>query len=213
MTAGIYIITERATGKMYVGFSKSGIEGRWESSAHRKRFPKDSHSYEILLVCPPETTESQLKKFERFYISELDCMEPYGFNRTRGGNGSGLQSAESRQKKSDALKGRKKGPMSEEQKKQLSEAGKKNPVSYWKGKSLSQETREKLSEAQKGKPGKRLGKKNSEEHRRKLSEAAKARKFKKLQGQLFPPVDENREVTSETSVESGPAPSVTECLV
>lgn len=43
----------------------------------------------------------------------------------------------------------------------------------------SEETRRKLSEAKKGKPGNRKGKPKSEEHKRKLSEAAKKREEKK----------------------------------
>jgi len=143
---GIYLITEKATGKMYVGLSggRDGIEGRWFK--HRKRFPEALFSYEIFHPCPSGTTRAELSLLEKFYIRELDCMEPNGFNRTSGGTGStevseatkkrqseagknrAPASAEARANMSAFQKGRVKGPMSEEQKLKLSQAAKERAV-------------------------------------------------------------------------------------
>lgn len=75
---------------------------------------------------------------------------------------------------SEMMAGRKRGPMSEEQKRKLSAANK--------GKHLSEETRRKISEALKDRPGVSAkisaamkGRHFSEEHKRKISEANKGR--------------------------------------
>ena len=76
---------------------------------------------------------------------------------------------DTKQRISDKLKGIKRGPMSEEHRRKLSESN-KGKVPWSKGKHLSEDTRKKLSEAAKN---------MSEEHRRKLSEAAKLREARK----------------------------------
>jgi hypothetical protein len=55
---------------------------------------------------------------------------------------------------------------SEESRKKMSEAQKKNPTKYWKGKSRSDETKQKISEAKRGKP-------QSDEHKMKNSSKVK----------------------------------------
>lgn len=160
-TFGIYVITEKATGKMYVGLSgaRDGIEGRWNSRDHRSRFPRSRFTYEILHPLPPGTTRAELSLLEKFYIKELDCMEPNGFNRTSGGCGKTEISAESKKRRSEIMKGKNKGrvppnkgkPLSEEQKDKLSAAN-KGQVPPNKGKPLSEEQRAKISAAKKGVP-------------------------------------------------------------
>ena len=67
---------------------------------------------------------------------------------------------------------------SDESKKKMSDAIKANPTSYWKGKSLSEEHRRKLSESGKGKHSGEnngmYGKHLSEEQKRKMGESLKA---------------------------------------
>jgi hypothetical protein len=191
VTNGIYLITERETGKMYVGLAKrrDGIEGRW--AEHKKRFPQELFTYEILLPCPPETTRAELSLLEKFYIKELDCMEPNGFNRTKGGAGStcvGPMSKEAREKisegnkgknkgrklsprsekqkkkQSEAMKGRKKGPMPEEQKKKIAASSA--------GRVQSEESKRKKSEVQKGRVV-------PEERRKKMVEGCRLRDERK----------------------------------
>lgn len=181
MHCGIYVITERATGKMYVGMSKN-IEDRW--TKHNKRFCKQNFTYEIIHPCDTATDKKQLRMLEKFYIKELDCMVPNGFNKSSGGEGfteisyetreklRAVQarrqplSAESRKKISDSKIGKKKGPTSEEIKKKLSESMKGKNTG-----SKSEETKRKLSESQKG----RSRGPTSEETKKKMSEAAKRR--------------------------------------
>ena len=139
---------------MYVGLSggRDGIEGRWVK--HKKRFPEDLFSYEILLPCPRGTTRSELSLLEKFYIRELDCMEPMGFNLTSGGTQSTEVSEVTRKRQSEAHKGQ---------------------VPPNKGKPASAETRAKQSEAHKGQVPHNKGKPASAETRAKQSEAGKNR--------------------------------------
>jgi hypothetical protein len=190
-TYGIYLITEKATGRMYVGLAgaKRGIKERWRD--HKKRFPGELFSYEILHPCPPGTTTEELSLLEKFYIRELDCMEPNGFNRTSGGCGSTEVSAESRKRRSEALKGKNKGrpshnkgkTASEETKKRQSEAmmgRKKGSMSEEQklkisvtlsGHTQSEESKRKKSETMKGRPSHNKGKTLSEETKKKIAEA------------------------------------------
>ena len=122
MTCGIYRITEKETGRHYIGQSKN-IEGRWKR--HHKRFPPNLFSYEILLKCDDDV----LDFFEKAFIDGYDshCS---GFNLTKGGSGAwgSKNPEETRRKLSEALKGK---------------------PSNNKGKKISEETRRKLSEAAK----------------------------------------------------------------
>lgn len=65
--------------------------------------------------------------------------------------------------------------MSEETKQKISNSN-KGRIGWNKGKHLSEEHRKKISESSKGKPGTRLGLKTSEETKRKLSLANKGNK-------------------------------------
>ena len=157
MTCAIYKITENETGRCYIGQSKN-VEKRWKS--HYKRFPPELFSYEILLKCDADV----LDFFEKAFIDGYDSHR-CGFNRTLGGTAIRVRypDAETRQKMSEAGKGKTRPPFSEEHRRKLSEARKRRLPA-------SEETRRKLSEA-----GKRPRKPPSEEARLKISEAAKAR--------------------------------------
>lgn len=75
---GIYCITERATGKRYVGQSRN-VHARWWQ--HRGRFPVETHDYEILAECGAE----ELDDLEQSFITQLNTQWPNGFNKTKGG--------------------------------------------------------------------------------------------------------------------------------
>ena len=77
MTIGIYKITEKSTGRCYVGQSKH-IERRWK--VHHDRFPIDKFDYEILVTCPIK----DLNELEVLMISTFDS-HINGFNKTIGG--------------------------------------------------------------------------------------------------------------------------------
>ena len=182
MIGYIYLIIDLTNWKKYVGQHHYHLEkldsnyhgsGTIISKIYKKRPETLKEVY--LKTC---YTQEELDEWEQYYIKFYNTLYPNGYNLTEGGEG-GLMSEEARRKMREAKKRRppyNKGiPMSEEQKKKISES-KKN---------ISEETRKKLSEANKGKhhseeskkkmSNVKKGKKFSEEHRRKLSEAKKGK--------------------------------------
>ncbi len=102
---------------------------------------EDAFMYEIALI---------------FFLPDLT-------NKTAGGDGMTDPTDDVRQKISKAHKGRKKPPISEEHRRNLSKAQQ--------GKIYDEEIRLKLSEMHKGKPTWNKGRKFSKEYKRKLSES------------------------------------------
>ena len=162
---GIYKITNKLNGKVYIGQSRD-IDARWRQHINAKdnfaihnaikKYGKENFKFEVLLECPAE----MLNVWERDMIALYDCMSPYGYNLTEGGEGCKC-SEETRLKLSNTRKGI---PRSEETKIKISNAQKGIP--------LSEETRLKMSEAKKGvKRGP-----HSEEHKRKISESNKGKR-------------------------------------
>ena len=161
---GIYKITNKLNGKVYIGQSRD-IDARWRQHINAKdnyaihnaikKYGKENFSFEVLLECPAE----MLNVWERDMIALYDCISPNGYNLTEGGEGHHL-SEETRLKMSNTRKGK---HHSEETKIKISNAQKGIP--------LSEETRLKMSEARKGKH-------HSEETKIKISNARKGVKLK-----------------------------------
>ncbi len=143
MTCGIYKITERETGRCYIGQSIN-IEERWyRHQGGRGKFPASAFDYEILLVCNVDC----LNFFEKAFIFGYDSHRN-GFNMTIGGTSIKAThiSEETRAKIGAKSKGRK---HAEEARQKIS-AAKKGKPSPHKGKSLSEEARQNMSKAAKG---------------------------------------------------------------
>jgi group I intron endonuclease len=168
---GIYKLTHKESGKIYIGQSKHlkrrlNEHRRCEKSNDKegsqsvvrraiKKYGFDAFDFEIILYCDEgEYMNLMETKLIQFY----DCLVPKGYNVRDGGNNI-FMSEEGRKRISKANSGRK---VSEETRKKLSESGKKaylnNPRSL--------EWNQKLSIAL-------TGKKKSEEHKQKLSEHRK----------------------------------------
>ena len=171
----IYLITNNLNGKIYVGkHSTDNLNDGYMGSGKLiklayNKYGVENFSKQILHFAD---TESELNDLEMFYIKDLDA-KTNGYNLTDGGEGVvGLQrTEETKQKLSEAWKGKKRGPMSEEHKQKISEAHK--GTSPWnKGKQYSEELKHKLSAAQKGKKHGPL----SEETKQKISESLKGEK-------------------------------------
>ena len=173
MTCGIYAITHRDTGKMYIGQSIH-IEQRFKEHVRYgndrcyidraiKKHGKDAFNFDIVLECD----ESELCSEEHKFIKLFDTYKN-GYNLTWGGEIAISKSPEVRKKIGDALRGRK---MSEESKRKMSKSrkgkctGKDHPM-Y--GKHHSEATKEKLRQIN-------LGKTHSEETKKKMSEAQKGK--------------------------------------
>ena len=96
---GIYKITEKSTGKCYIGQAVD-IHRRWVR--HRQIYSEVSFSYEIIMECDRE----QLDFWEIAWIASEKSVVPYGFNKTLGGQKNGIPSDETRLKQSKLMKGR-----------------------------------------------------------------------------------------------------------
>jgi group I intron endonuclease len=119
----------------------------------------------IVFEAVEEVPESRLDDREVYWMARYRLEGHRLTNKAEGGAQPRgyTQSEETRKKISDALRGRKYGPLSEEHKRKMSESLKGHPV--------SQETREKLRKAN-------TGKTLSEETRRKISEVQKGKKHR-----------------------------------
>jgi hypothetical protein len=168
----IYKAHNKVNGKIYVGQTKKNVEQRilehlkytkntYFSNALRKY---GLQSFEISVIDVSENVEI-LNEKEKYWIKFFNCRAPNGYNLTDGGEGVINPSDITREKLSEAGRGRpspNKGKcFSEEWKKKISESH-KNPT---------EETRTKMREAKKGKRMlSLLGKPRSEETKKKISE-------------------------------------------
>ena len=195
---GIYKITNKLNGKVYIGQSVD-IDTRWRQHVNAKdnfaihraiqKYGKENFKFEVLLECPVD----MLNVWERDMIALYDCISPKGYNLTEGGEGYQC-SEETKIKISNVRKGI---PRSEETKikisntrkgMHLSEGHKRKISEALKGIPLSEETRLKMSNVHKGIPhseetkikisNAHKGILHSEETKHKISESKKGRHWK-----------------------------------
>ena len=180
----VYCHTNRINGKKYIGQTtrtlkeRIGNDGKGYSyyiGQAIKKYGWENFETEILEEIESEDlNELHLKLDEReiYWIVFYDTTNT-GYNITEGGNSSLAWTDSMREKLSKTNKGH---PVSDETKRKISEAnkGRKRPP-------VSEETRKKLSEANKRRKtfGSRKGQKTSEETKKKLSEAHKGKKMSK----------------------------------
>jgi group I intron endonuclease len=190
----VYIITNKANGKQYVGLTKD-IKRRWNQHASAngsapalhaaiKKYGKEG--FVLSHICDAFDFEAACD-FERMLIQQHNTKSPHGYNLTDGGEGvvgrpmtdeekeirrkastafAASLSPEERSQKFGWAKGRKWTP---EQIKQISESNKGRNL----GKTLSEETRQKMSAAHKSRPRKPL----SEETKEKIRQSLLGRKM------------------------------------
>jgi group I intron endonuclease len=193
----VYLITNAANGKMYVGMTAATLKVRWRR--HQKEARNGRNTYfcnairkygalsfrpEVLLTCE---SRKDAANSEKFYIRFFDLRDPNkGYNLTEGGEGTwGWKH-------------------SEEAKRKMRQA-KKGKSSHWKGKTRSEESRRKMSRAKKGiaSSGEKnnfYGKTHTEETRRAIGDwhhingpklwtserrAAQSKRLKKLRAERF----------------------------
>lgn len=168
----IYLVTNKITGKQYVGQTMRSIEKRWETHGHGnyyisksiRKHGKDNFKIEILEKCK---SKQELSEKEIYWIKELNTLSPNGYNLTGGGEGNlgWKHTEEAKRKMSEAMKGKKHPNYgkkhSEEIRRKISES--------LKGHKYSIESRRKMSESQKGKT-------HSVETRSRMSKAQKGKK-------------------------------------
>ncbi len=154
----IYKIVNLTTGKIYVGQDTKNKKNYFGSGQYIKLAIKKhgikNFKKKILDYC---TSQKELNERERYWIRQLNTLHPLGYNLTAGGKGiSGYKfTREQRKRISDALIGKSSGKpspllgrsLSLSHKKKLSRALKNK-----KKKPFTKMHKEKISEAQKGKP-------------------------------------------------------------
>ena len=138
----IYKVINKINNKFYIGQTVSALEKRisehkFVANKGRDLFFKDysllhkalnkyrfeNFDWEILMHC---TSKSMLDAAEIFFIDRYNTKVPNGYNLTDGGGGNSgcIVSKETREKKSESMKGKNKGkhsPLSEEVKNKISE--------------------------------------------------------------------------------------------
>ena len=150
----IYLITNIINSKKYVGQTTRLLEVR--IAEHRrgnqyidkaiKKYGCENFSVEVLEECE---NRKQLDEREIFWIAELNCKYPDGYNQTIGGAGDNICTQEKRAKLS------------------LAASGENN---YFFGKHLTDEHRAKLSISKMGDKNPNFGKRAPDETRKKLAQ-------------------------------------------
>lgn len=186
----IYIIENLINGKVYVGQTsklddrRKAHLGGWSQppaiAAAIRKYGKENFDFSIIQSC---SSLEELNTQEIYWIAELGCLAPNGYNLKKGGECGGSLSEEVRQKISQSRKGKLRGsenhmsgkPLSEEHKKKISQgnkgktAGEKNPC-FGKfglehprgGKTNSEEWRNQMREKVSGENSVWYGKRGSE---------------------------------------------------
>lgn len=129
MIGDIYKLTCKTSGKCYVGQAKKfmgkdddkwGYIKRWKTHVYEATSDKKDHcsvlnnairkygkeDFIVELLCECQTNEEMDEK-ERHFISECNSLVPNGYNLEKGGRKNRVFSKETRQRMSEAQKGRK----------------------------------------------------------------------------------------------------------
>ena len=174
----IYLVTNKVSGKIYVGQHKAEKFESWYlgSGIHitnaLKKYGRDKFSVELIDTA---ASKEELNEKEIYWIRELDSRNPnVGYNLAKGGAGHRM-SSDSRKRMSEARK-----------RYCATEAGKEQLSKSMRGKKLSEEQKRKISNALKGRV-------KSEEERKRLSESLKGNKCG-----FCSPGYKHKEVTEET---------------
>lgn len=200
MTIGIYKITNIIDGKFYIG-SSNNIEKRWISHRYHlrhnkhhaehlnrawRKYGENSFIFEIL----EETEQSALIEMEQKYLDKFQSWKPkIGYNNCKiAGSQIGRKHTEKTKKLIGKIhKGKritqesrermrqsaiKRAKITEETRKKMSEA-QKGREAWNKGIAQEQEVKDKISKARKGKKSNSKGYKWSEEQKSKLKEIRK----------------------------------------
>lgn len=160
----IYLITNLANGKQYVGQTTKGLRRRWQAHCNTA---KRGFDYPLSLAIQKHGQQSfrltelayaasldELNILETLYIAGLNTISPYGYNLDSGGKNF-VRHPSTGRKISASRKGKKIGPLPPRSPEHCRNIGlaKKGKPSWNKGKAWSSETRAKMSEARKGKHG------------------------------------------------------------
>lgn len=179
MNSGIYLITNTATGKQYVGQS-NGIKRRFArhkraaTTKHKReafylhnsiaKHGVDSFKFEVLLYA---NDRDYLNLMERLCIQAYGTLSPSGYNLDTGGGVSRVVAESAKAKMRGRAAWNKGVPATDEQKRKQSAAMMGKPAPN-KGRATSEEQKRKQSEAMKGRTAWNKGVPMSEEQKEKL---------------------------------------------
>lgn len=197
----VYLITNLINGKVYVGQTIREIKKRWYAHVSRafapddhfsilspaiRKYGKENFSIEALVECPDkESLDFSEEFFIWIYASHL---KSFGYNVQLKCRGVGAHGPSTLKLLSEQRKGKKRGPLTEEHRRNISEANK--------GKKLSEEAKKNISESKtglvmgpqtpehiekriaplRGRPSKLKGVPKSPEHRAKIGKAQEGKK-------------------------------------
>lgn len=181
----VYIHTNKVNGKKYVGQTKMNPKDRWGSNGHRykectyfynaiKKWGFDNFEHEIVYS---GLSHAEANKKEQELIELYNTRDhKYGYNIRYGGS-NGVLSEETKNKLSQARKDKYTGSNSPRYGKKLSEETKlkismaqRGEKSHCFGKSVSQEVRHRISKSH-------IGKKHTEETKKKISLSKKGKQL------------------------------------
>ena len=145
----IYLITNKLTGKKYIGQTlENDIHERWKSHFKKSsncrylkhalaKYHKENFKFEIICIC----FDTDCDKYEKEYIKKFNTLVPNGYNLREGGN-NGRHNTETKKKISNTLRS-KWSNLSESEKKKHSESI-SGPNNHQFGKKRTPEEREKM---------------------------------------------------------------------
>src|ERR1043165_8530464 len=119
----VYIVTLNGSDKCYVGITHQPVKNRWSQHVRNARQNKKGHFYNALRLYGAEAFDCQVLCVCEDRDSAKQCEITWiaagwsHYNKTKGGDGNSpgyVTSEEARRKRSAALKGKKKPPISEE---------------------------------------------------------------------------------------------------
>ena len=108
----IYKIVKKATNKICIGQTIQDLDERWRQhkqkksncrylKAAMKKYGMDNFEFKLICIC----FDSDLDKYECYYMNKYDTIVPNGYNLRQGGN-SGRHNEETKKKISETLKNR-----------------------------------------------------------------------------------------------------------
>lgn len=172
-TSLVYVVTNSANGKRYVGQTHLTLAARWKAHVTAARGPHafcrllyaairkyghEAFSIQAVEVMPPGSTQADLDAAEQRQIAAIGTLSPHGYNLLAARGGRGIASDSTRARMSVAKKGRKHTPEHAAKIGAANRGRKANPAAIAKMNAArlalgrSAETRAKISAANKGRP-------------------------------------------------------------
>lgn len=212
----VYKHTNKVNGKVYIGQTCEKPEKRWKNGkaytgsvhfyAAIQKYGWDNFEHEVLFT---NLTWEEANQIEIELIKYYDSTDPKKGYNIRSGGSNGTFSKESRERMSEAHKGKR---IPEEIRKKMSEShigykhteeARQNMSKAQKGRIVTEEHKRKIREANKKNPGYWKGKKLSEEHIRKMAESKKGFKMSEETKEKLRKINIGKKHTEEAKKKMG----------